>query len=743
MFLMFSMLWGGVLAGIPIIVHLLHRQKTTPVQWGAMQFLLESPMKMRRRKWIDNWLLLLIRMALLAMLVIVLARPLLKTGVVKAKAPVDVAVVLDHSLSTGRRVAAGGNAQAGQTLFDQGVGVIEKLRAVLPAGSTISVVLAEHHPQILTPLPLTSNSDINEMLQQLRQVKPGLTDASIPQAVQEARRLVVGAGRNKQKMIVIVSDDQRSGWSVDNPTPWLAALGDRTLGGGQDKDLSVYAISMTGAANAPNVSIGGLSVQPGMLAINRPSEIAFSATNQGPGEMPSFPVDIAVDGRPLMTQMVPPLKAGSSQTFSIPYTFEHAGSHFVSVKAQVVDALDADNTAYAAAMVVQQVNVLIIDGQLTDAGGKGYPAAEYLSDALQAARTAKTKLIGLADAAAQDLDPFEVVILNDVPELPDAFLRKLSDHVLRGHGAWIILGPRTKPEWVNGALAKTPLFPNHIQSRVLPKDSMGLIDIKNPDNPAIAMLTQSEKSAFAGTTVKAWWRLDSPAAGQMTVLEVNAEGTSDPLVLEHPVGGVGGRVIVWTTGADRASGNLPLAMNFLPLVNETAFHLASGLTRAADYQLTQGQDIRWVGPPGSGIPGATITRPDGAKRAAKVDSGDRPVVTYSDAMLPGLYELRLDTSPPPTPIYYAVAIDPAELDSRVLSPAEFTALKDQHVLNDHIAVEDFSAGVVFEIEVPGTDISPWFVFAAVAFLMFETFMTYRAAALQSGSDARELLNQTA
>ena len=65
MFLMLSALGATALAAamaaIPILVHLLHRQKVTPIAWGAMQFLLETPLKVRRRRKIDNWLIMLVR----------------------------------------------------------------------------------------------------------------------------------------------------------------------------------------------------------------------------------------------------------------------------------------------------------------------------------------------------------------------------------------------------------------------------------------------------------------------------------------------------------------------------------------------------------------------------------------------------------------------------------------------------------------------------------------------------------
>src|SRR4051812_24239600 len=93
-FLMMSMMAAGALAAglavIPLIVHLLHRQKVTPVAWGAMQFLLESPLKVRRRRKIDNWLLMLVRMGILVLLVFLLCRPVWKTQALATSTPVDV-----------------------------------------------------------------------------------------------------------------------------------------------------------------------------------------------------------------------------------------------------------------------------------------------------------------------------------------------------------------------------------------------------------------------------------------------------------------------------------------------------------------------------------------------------------------------------------------------------------------------------------------------------------------------------
>ncbi|HVT81150.1 MAG TPA: BatA domain-containing protein, partial [Phycisphaerae bacterium] len=99
----FMMPWlaafGGIALIIPVLVHLLHRQRVTPIQWGAMQFLLETPLKVRRRRKIDNWLLMLVRMAIVAFLAMLLARPVMRTSNLSSSTPTDVVVVIDHSLT--------------------------------------------------------------------------------------------------------------------------------------------------------------------------------------------------------------------------------------------------------------------------------------------------------------------------------------------------------------------------------------------------------------------------------------------------------------------------------------------------------------------------------------------------------------------------------------------------------------------------------------------------------------------
>src|SRR6187397_607333 len=87
---------AAVAASIPIIIHLLHRQRTQPILWGAMQFLKESPLQQRRRKKVDHWLLMLLRIAVAVLVVLFVAWPKVKrkAALLGEGGGTDIAVVI-------------------------------------------------------------------------------------------------------------------------------------------------------------------------------------------------------------------------------------------------------------------------------------------------------------------------------------------------------------------------------------------------------------------------------------------------------------------------------------------------------------------------------------------------------------------------------------------------------------------------------------------------------------------------
>src|SRR6516225_2150003 len=102
-FISLAMLIGLAGIAIPIIIHLLNRKRYNVVDWGAMQFLQISETT-RRRLLIEEILLMVLRMGLIALLVLALAIPRASgPGVAElgGRTNRDVVLVFDGSASMG------------------------------------------------------------------------------------------------------------------------------------------------------------------------------------------------------------------------------------------------------------------------------------------------------------------------------------------------------------------------------------------------------------------------------------------------------------------------------------------------------------------------------------------------------------------------------------------------------------------------------------------------------------------
>src|SRR6187549_1941087 len=70
----FSMIIGALLISSPIIIHLINRMKFKRIRWAAMEFLLKSQKRNRRKMIIEQLILLMLRCLLIALMGLLLAR---------------------------------------------------------------------------------------------------------------------------------------------------------------------------------------------------------------------------------------------------------------------------------------------------------------------------------------------------------------------------------------------------------------------------------------------------------------------------------------------------------------------------------------------------------------------------------------------------------------------------------------------------------------------------------------------
>lgn len=731
MFLMAPLLLGVLAAGIPVVIHLLHRQRTTPLRWGAMQFLLETPLQMKRRRKVEHWLLMAMRIVGLAVLAFLLARPLWIHGQynpLASRLPVDVAVVVDRSLSMGRTAGQG-------PMFNQALGVVDQVADLLQPSDSLSVILAEHRPRAFTPLPV-GVGDLPKLREQLHQLQPGLSDCSIPEAIAAARQ-VVDRGRNVRKIILVASDGQRTSWQPEDDEAWRLAAGSGR--GEPDRDLSIHEFLLTPDGGASDLSVGQISVQPNLVGLGLPAQILATVSNSGPKDIGPSTLRLTVNGQAIdPPHQLSGLAAGQSTTVRFDYTFNTPGSNWIEVSSDVVDSLPADNDAVAAVNVWQKLPVLVIDGQLTRFGR--FKSSEFLVSAMQPvdASQESTTLIqprvaSVVESADLNLDDYFVVIVNDCAQLPSAVQDRLADYARSGHGVWIILGPRTEASFVSEQLAGAGIFSAVLNDPAPHGESTPQsTQVLDAQNPMVALLA-GERDAFSGAITQKWWSLRPRDPDAEVVL---AAASGDPLVLERPMGRNGGRIAVWCTSVDGQWNNWPLMPNFVPLVNETIYHLSGGQTKGLENcALQAGQPLVWTGPAEPMVQSIDVTLPDGT-----IDGNKSPTLAngryefrYNDAFVPGLYAMHFTpTEVKPQPVYYGVGIDSRELDPRTMGSQDRQRVADAGCLDEPHPISSDDLGGIIRRENRGVDLWKYLALFVLLNLLGETYVTYRLIQAQQG-----------
>src|SRR5438034_2580897 len=94
----------GALA-IPVLIHLIQRERKRVVEFPSLMFVRRIPYQSVRRRRIRHWFLLFLRAAAIALLVLAFARPFTQPAAVAATVGSggarDVVIVLDQSASMG------------------------------------------------------------------------------------------------------------------------------------------------------------------------------------------------------------------------------------------------------------------------------------------------------------------------------------------------------------------------------------------------------------------------------------------------------------------------------------------------------------------------------------------------------------------------------------------------------------------------------------------------------------------
>ena len=183
---------------IPVILHLIQKERKNVVQFPSLMFLRRIPYQSVRRRRIRHWLLLFMRLAALALIVLAFARPFLRRTEIAAGASGarEVVILLDRSYSMGY----GGK-------WAQALAAAERAINGLTPADRASIVLFSSN----TEVALRSAADRGRLLAAVSGLKPGAGATRYGPALKLAGSILSESALPRREAILI-SDFQRSGW---------------------------------------------------------------------------------------------------------------------------------------------------------------------------------------------------------------------------------------------------------------------------------------------------------------------------------------------------------------------------------------------------------------------------------------------------------------------------------------------------------------------------------------------------
>ena len=459
-FLFPAFLAGALAVAIPIILHFVRRQSARPLAFSDLRFLRLAQTAAVRRRRLQEWLLLALRVAALLLLAAAFARPYIDaTGL--AGRPVTV-VALDRSFS-----------MSYPGMFERARTAAREAVAAAPADDLVAVVEFDDRTRVVAQ----PGAGRDAAVAAIGRAEAGFGATGYAAALETAAGLI-GA---RDGRIVVVTDGQQSGWDggAGGLLPEGIEVTARLVEPGAG-NLAVTAFDVTAAGAAAVVVNAGGETRPGRVRL-----IAGGAVVEAE-ELPLAPgpTEIVFDAA------LPP-----------------AG--LLEVAVDDPGGLAADDRRYHLLGAADGVEVALV-GSAAD--------VFYLERALRAAGSGRYGVRHLEPAAvtAPALDGVAAVWLLGTTGLDRSARARLAAHLAAGGGLLAAAGPRFDP-----ALAADLLGPDaDIAAAAAPPDGAAGWSVSDVRHPAFQVF-RTDPGGLAQVRFTRTRRVELP---QGRVLAVFSDG---------------------------------------------------------------------------------------------------------------------------------------------------------------------------------------------------------------------------
>lgn len=547
-----ALLAGALLFAVPLLIHLLNRQRHKRRPWAAMEFLLRAWQKQRNRLRTENLLLLLLRCLVPIALALAIARPVWRQAAALLAGPqvVHHYVVVDGSYSMGlRQDGASSPFDRARTLVGR---LLEGLEQQPQRADKATLVLAGVRPRFVVRGELDLAAARNQWVAVQRPEDGG---GDLIAALLQVARAVEEAP-DPEARVYVLSDLQARAFGDALAAPGTAAasgLGDslrdiverlQARPGTELHwiDVGPFASGRQGGV-ADNVQITDLRLDQPAAVVRAPTAVVATVRNRGLATA-NCEVTLEIDGgEPLRKVLAVPPGAEADADFQV--VFREAGRR--RLKASLLpDALAADDERFASIDVRERIRVLLVDGE---GGGDPLLAHRFVWQLLDpdpaALPTFAVESVDLLALLAGQCTPadHDVIVLADVERLNDRAARALVAALQAGRGLVVAYGERADVQSFNLHLHAAGDGPQPFRLTGRRGNPLGTgthraSAITAPDHPVLREFDEeSWRAVLQNVPIGCWHGIaaDTLAADATVVLRLN-DAEQSPLLIARPFG---------------------------------------------------------------------------------------------------------------------------------------------------------------------------------------------------------------
>ncbi len=687
-------LFGLFAAALPLLIHLLSRWRTNTMDFSSLLLLRKVQSRNARRLRTRQWLLIVLRTLIIALLMLVPARPavqgLLGTGP-RDHLPVEAVFLADISAST-RYVDSRGR------IADLLAARFAEITGWLGQSDRYRLLRVDDNVDMKTAEWLSPGNTLDE--ESFRAIKsPGYGHASLAAALEQAAGLFSGDDYYERE-IYILTDRQRG------------FLGEDSLAVDSSAGIRFYLLDCNGS-EPHNIAVEQVGFPGELVRPGSPLEVTVSlARFGGDSTVPVFP-RIYLDNRLVgQGELLLEPDGVASDVIEIPPL--EPGYHQLAAEIDA-DALAADNRRVIVLWVPPVSRVTLVQRGLP-------PGTDYLGAALEVLSSRTAGAVRFKRAATLPVSPgavaeSDVYIVHGLEHPARSLASFLTE--LRRQGRHALFVPRSDQP--------VPVAFNAASRRMdLP---LGLGALKKFGGSGFDQPVRGRSSGGSGafdrllTSVRAMDRvrlfglreLVSPNGGE-PVWDLGTGGGRQLFRMVRA--GRGANLIV--SSADISSleeTELPGTPLFVPLVHS----LVTMLTRSGPLlrqEVSVGEKISFSFGESINTAGMEIHGPGGARYL--LPPGERESWDFAQTDQPGAYWLYRDSE---LAGGFGVSLNPAESDIRLepLNRIEqaFDGLEFQHVPDGGELAEAVLLGR------GGVEIWPWLLVAALVLLGVEQVVANR------------------